>query len=83
MGQYDLLECMRELKDQGHGWNDVKKLKDYIVKNKGYSPSVVNKIIYDDLYKLVAFGLAEMKGVGVWNHKKLFRVKGNNGKLQQ
>lgn len=72
MGQYEVLDFLRNKRKEGKEWFTARDIQEALKKKK-YSYGV-QKGVYDDVYKLVAFGQIQYKGEGVWNHKKLFRA---------
>lgn len=69
MGQAEILEF---LESNPNNWYSAKDIKEAF-EEKGHSPGQIHNI-YKDLYKLAAFKIIEWKGLGVWDHKKVFRA---------
>lgn len=74
MGQGDVLEFLKEKRNnKNNNWFSLSEIKENL-KQSGVSDKVLSKV-HSWTYKLCAFDLLEVKGVGIWNHKKLFRYK--------
>jgi hypothetical protein len=72
MAQIDLLNTLINQRKISENWYSPLQILDLMRNNKiDYN----SKCIYNDLYKLSAFSLIEMKGIGFWKHKKEFRGK--------
>lgn len=74
MGQYDVLDLLKGKRKKTERWFCFDEIKEELIK-KGLSDVYVKKKLHDDLFKLVVFDVIEIKGVGLWNHKKYFRAK--------
>lgn len=73
MSQSDVEGFLREQRKKTAKWFSAKEVREALTK-EGHSNGTINGV-YDDLYKLTAFGHIEFKGEGLWKHKKLFRAK--------
>lgn len=69
MSQEDILDVLEGRRGE---WLTMKDIKDGL-KAAGKSNGTLIGA-YDDVYKLAAYGLIEVKGVGLWKHYNLFRI---------
>ena len=79
MSQRDIMECLGKVKDNGNWYNLDEILGMINLTNGGGKPRRYD--VYNDLLRLSQFGFIDCKGVGLWDHKKVFRAK-HNGKLE-
>ena len=73
MGQYDVLDFLKNKRaytDEYFTVRDIEKGMQSI----GFSNGVI-KGVNHDLRRLALFNSIQYRGVGIWNHKKLFRAK--------
>ena len=69
MSQEDVLDVLESRRGR---WLTIKDIKAGL-RSAGKSASVISGAS-DDVYKLVTFGLIEVKGVGLWRHYNLFKM---------
>jgi len=73
MGKNEILKLLFELDKVDPGkWYSVKEIKD-ILTSKGSSMGVVNRTC-NSLLNLSAFNILDMKGKGIVDHIKLFKL---------
>lgn len=79
MGQIDVLNILQENPDI---WLSAKEVREKL-KDKGHGNGTLRRVT-DCLYKLTLFKFIECKGLGLWDHQKLFRVslKSKNGETR-
>ncbi len=73
MGQAEVLEFLEEKRKETNDWFTATDIKAGL-EEKGLSNGAIRGV-YNNLYQLMRFGTIQYKGVGVWNHKKMFRAK--------
>ena len=73
MGQQDVLLALVDLRKINDDWFSSKQIIEFMLSNKSLDNK--GKNVYDDLLRLAAFNLIEVRGVGMWNHHKEFRGK--------
>jgi len=73
MVQAEILNFLSGRKQKGEEWCSVPEIKDHLV-SIGYGNGTIQKI-HNTLFQLSAFDCIEFKGQGLWEHKKLFRIK--------
>lgn len=71
MAQKEILDFLGEKRAETDNWFTIQDIREGL-KNKGCCNSCIKKI-YNSLYKLAAFNLIQVRGVGVWRHYKVFR----------
>ena len=73
MAQSDVLNYLMKKREESDDWFKVCDIKEEMRKS-GFSKSAL-KNIHENLYKLASFQIIEFKGVGMWEHYKIFRYK--------
>lgn len=75
MSQHEVYKFLKQHRALSDEWLEAKQIKDLLIK-KGITNSSI-KNVSNNLYKLSAYNLIQFKGVGLWDHKKLFRAYKN------
>ena len=73
LGQREIELFLAEKRKQGKEWYDANDIIEGL-KGMGCSDGMI-KGVYADLRKLILYDRIDFKGVGLWNHKKVFRAK--------
>ena len=73
MGQREVIEFLEKQRQTSDRWFDMKDIKSCLLEEK-VSNSTIQKLA-GTMFTLMIFDMIEMKGVGIWEHKKLFRGK--------
>lgn len=73
MGQADVLRFLQEQRKENENWFRITQIKEALAE-KGLSNSAL-KMVSKQVQKLAIFGLIDYKGIGVWDHSKVFRAK--------
>lgn len=74
MGQLDVLQWLINQRAKGnHKYLTIKEIQKGLA-DQGFSNGVL-KGVGSDLFRLNSTGYVEYKGIGIWKHRKLFRVK--------
>ena len=71
MGQKEVLDLLNELR-KTREWYTSAQIKKKLL-DKGYTETYVNGV-YGDLMRLSVFDIIQCKGIGIWNHHKVFRA---------
>lgn len=75
MGQHDVFKWLVNERIKGnHKYKTIKEVQKGL-KDQGATNGTI-KGVGSDLWKLTACNFLEFRGKGLWDHKKLFRVKG-------
>ena len=72
MSQADVLQFLRDMRDQNDGWYRVKDIQPGL-SERAFSNGVLRGVS-DDLISLMVTSEVEWKGIGIWNHYKTFRA---------
>ena len=72
MGQSDVMMWLENQRVKGEEFYTITQIQKGI-QDMGLGNGAV-KNVGGNCYQLCCFGILEVKGVGLWNHKKLFRL---------
>lgn len=72
MGQIEVYEWLKKQRVKSNKWFEVNEIIEGL-KSNGNDQNL-KKTIYKDLFRLSCRKDIEAKGIGLWNHKKLFRA---------
>ena len=72
MGQQEVYEFLKKEREKTEGWFTINDIINGLKQN-GANCCTLQKNVRDDVFKLVAFKQIEFKGLGIWEHNKVFR----------
>ena len=70
MSQKEVLAYLKEQRKKSAKWHTSKEIREGL---KLKEDTTNNRKLWSDLYALAAFNLIKVKGVGLIDHKKVFR----------
>lgn len=73
MGQAEVLQFLQQERKKHDNWFKTCEIQEELA-NNGISQGVLKRVARD-INKLAIFGIIEFRGVGLWNHHKVFRAK--------
>lgn len=71
MGQLDVYNFLKKNRKNTDKYFTVNEIKEGMLK-EGYN-SNLDKTLHSDLLRLATFKQIQCKGIGFWNHQKVFR----------
>jgi len=73
MGQGEILDFLQRQRERSARWWGISDIRREL-RAEGWSDGKLRGVA-NDLLRLACFNMVECKGIGWWNHQKLFRAR--------